>query len=323
MMKKKSVFLATALSVTILASSAYGDPLNTEAQTYPVTAPAFAQEEAKQNQLEEQLRMLEQAIVPTTPEETIQTWAKSVQLRNGALQYALGTQGLKEGLKTSLEQFHWVTGASSPWVETYKVVNKEEKRDESIEYVVEFDLVTSSGKAGKDQAVLSLIKHGDQWLIRGISPASEKAIGIWNTPESINELHIEKNFEEMNTYQSKLGYSISFSQDMMDKMVIQDATCENEEGNPPCTFFYYKNTSAKKDVLLLSLIRLTKEQEKSSYYQDHPFLKKVGTSEKGSFYLTESSELPYAEVPDSEQGKEWSYLLEALEERIQHLTPAS
>lgn len=184
-MKKKSIFLATALSIATLTSTAHAATSNIEAPVHPVMAPASTQEEAQQNKLEERLRMLEQAIVPTTPEETVNTWAKAVQIRNGALQYALGTQDVKESLKMTLEHYHWVTGGSSPWVETYKIVSMEEVNQIEKKYIIEFGLVTSTGFFKKDRAVIGVIKQGNQWFISSIAPESEESTGIWNTPESI------------------------------------------------------------------------------------------------------------------------------------------
>jgi hypothetical protein len=314
-MMKKSILLATTLALGITSASfASANPSSVN----PVVGTE--EELTIKSSLQEQLEMLERGIVPTTPEETISTWAKAVKDRNGALQYALFVENSKLGQKKSLEQFHWVTGVSSPWVESYKVISQKENPDKTLDVVVEFDLATSAGYAGKDPAKLTLIKKGDQWFIRDLGPYNEQAVGIWNTPESINEMNVEKNLKDVKTIQSKLGYNIQLLKKDSDKITMKDSTCKNEEGNPPCTHYYYKDTKAKKNVLIMSVIRLSEKQVKSKYYQDHPFLSKIGTNGKEFFYSINLSELPYAKSVNSVQGKEWSNLRDVLMERFKGIT---
>jgi hypothetical protein len=314
-MLKKSIMLATTLALGITtASFASAKPSTVTPEV------VMAEELTIKSSLQEQLEMLERGIVPTTPEETISTWAKAVKNRNGALQYALLVENSKLGLKKSMEQFHWVTGVSSPWVESYKVSSKKENPDKTLDIVVEFELATSTGYAGKDEAKLTLVKINDQWFIRDLGPYNEKAVGIWNTPESVNGINVDKNLIDVKTIQSSLGYNFQLLKKDLDKTTRKDATCKNEEGNPPCTHYYYKDTKAKKNVLILSVIRLTEKQVKSNYYQDHPFLKKLGTNGKETFYSIKPSELPYAKNLNSEQAKEWSYLRDVLDERLERIS---
>ena len=175
-MLQKSILLGSVLAVSLMTYSfATTGPI----ETTPVQSNVQVEEE---DSITQQLRMLESGIVPTSPEETIELWAKGVKMRNGALQYALFTEDSRVGMKKSMEEFNWVTGASSPWVEGYKIMKLEDGK-----YQVEFDLATSTGKFGPDQAVLSVVQQGDQWFIQSLGPATEKSAGIWNTPDSINE----------------------------------------------------------------------------------------------------------------------------------------
>lgn len=309
-MLKKTTILGTALALGItgvsISSSVYAQS-QTNTHNIPVQQEKIS--------LEERLLRLEEGIIPKNPDETVNLWAKAVKERNGALQYALFDNIVKSSAAATFEQYHWVTGASSPWVETFRVIQKRELADKSLEYVVEFDVYTSTGKAGKDQARVSLNKQGEKWLITGIGPAYDGTLGIWNTPESINEPALEKYFEEMKTYNSKLGYDLHLPKSVMDKLKVKETTCENEEGSPSCTNVYYVDAKTKREHLLMSLIRLTKEQEKSDYYRDHPFLKKIGEDHKGSFHQVFPSEHPYGEQMNTQEGKEWSYLVELLKER--------
>lgn len=322
-MYKKLIALGSALAIGVTAYSAASiaqQPANAAAA---VEKPA----EAAQSTLAEQLKMLESGIVPTSPYETVQTWAKAVKMRNGALQYALFTEQARLGLKTPMESFHWVTGTSSPWVEGFTVTSiTEDKADsgqaqaqaqtKTLKFQVDFDLVTSTGKFGTDRAIIGVTQKGDQWFIESVAPASEKSVGIWNTPESLNDQNIEKTFETMKAYDSTLGYRILLPEKAMSKLKIEQSTCANEEGNPPCLNFFYKDPAAKKDVLLATVVRLSKEQEKLPYYQEHPFLTKLGKNKAGAFYSLYPSEHQYAGAEDSEQGREWMQLLELLQQRI-------
>jgi hypothetical protein len=308
---KKSFILATALvmGITTASYTAYAGQEQRN-EVAPLEQPI------QKSSLEEQLEMLERGIVPTTSEGTIQLWANAVKDRNGALQYALFTKESKVGLKKSLEAFHWVSGASSPWVESFKIISNKENKDKSLTVVVEFELATSTGFAGVDRAKLTLVKIGEQWFIKDLGPSNEKAVGIWNTPESINEQNLEINAKDIKTFESKLGYNLQLQKRDMDKINAKDSTCKNEQGNPPCTNIYYKDSKTKKDVLLVTVIKLTDKQVKSSYYQDHPFLHKIGSNGKDTYFTIYPSEHAYAKNTNSTEAKEWTYLTGVLKERL-------
>jgi hypothetical protein len=312
-MLKKSLLIGAALAVGI-TSYTYTNAIAQQ----PATLVAVEMSTKEEALLQERLKMLESAIVPTTAEATIDMWAKAVQGRNGALQYALFTENAKLGAKQSFESFRWVTGSSSPWVEGYTITSLPPDEEHLLEqrFQVDFDLFTSSGKAGKDQAFVGVVKQGQQWLIQSLGPASEKSVGIWNTLESINEQSIVNNFEDMKTVESKLGYMIQLPTNVMEKIKIEESTCKKEEGNPPCLHFSYKDTATKQDVVLASVIRLSKEQANSAYYKEHPFLIKLGENKQGVFYSIIPSENQYAGKEESVQGKEWSQLMEMLQVRM-------
>ena len=319
-MKKELLLLALSLGLTTSSVVA----LAPQSIGHAMEQKIGIQETVKKSSIEERVEMLEESIVPTTPKATVDTFAKAVKSRNGAVQYALFPKEIRVGLTKSMENSHWVTGVSSPWVETYRIISQKEKvKNKRIEYIVEFDLFTSTGKAGKDQARLTVEKIGEKWLITSLGPVSEHSIGIWNTHESVKDIDFEKKLKNMSTYNSKLGYKVQLPKDVMHKINIKDSTCKNEQGNPPCTFFYYKDQKQKKDVLLMSVLRLTVKQENSSYYQDHPFLNKIGANNKGSFYYVIPSEHPYGEDENSKQGIEWSSLVDILKERIHSFAPNS
>lgn len=165
------IILVLGITVTTYAATTSKEPTSEETNIAPEKSP-----------VEEQLEMLEKGIVPTKPEETALLWAKAVKMRNGALQYALFTPKLKQKHKQALEQSHWVTGISSPWVESYKIISQKENKDKTIEVTVELALATSTGSAGKEVAKLTLVQEGEQWFIKELKSKDGQETGIWSAP---------------------------------------------------------------------------------------------------------------------------------------------
>lgn len=102
---------------------------------------------------------------PKTPDEAAELWAKGVKERNGVFQYAVLNKGLKEQFKNKAEEHgSWVTGFSSPWVESYEVTKK--KVNESTwEYKMVFKAVTSASDTYNWNAVLIIGKENNKWRI--------------------------------------------------------------------------------------------------------------------------------------------------------------
>ncbi|TSI09686.1 hypothetical protein [Lysinibacillus sp. BW-2-10] len=275
---------------------------------------------SQQSVYEERIKMLELSIIPTTPRETVEVFAKAVKERNGAVQYALLSKDEQEKVYTTLAANHWVTGVSSPWVETYKIISEKElKSKKQMEYVVEFNLFTSTGKAGTDLARLTLEKSGEQWLIKKIERATKESVGIWKTYNEVDTSHIEQQFQTMKTYTSTRGVTLQLPEEIMNKINIEEGSCTNEESNPPCTFFYYKDEKQKKNVMLFALLHLSEQHLKSSYYQEHPFMTFVGKNKNDTIYYVAPSEHPYGENEQSKEGKEWSQLINQLIERVKSI----
>lgn len=90
-----------------------------------------------------QVRLLESAVAAKTPEEAVDTWARAIKARNGALQYAILSQRLKERQRESFEAAGWVTGTSSPWLERYNIGRAQENADGTRTFRVQFDYRTS------------------------------------------------------------------------------------------------------------------------------------------------------------------------------------
>ncbi|MBC2581872.1 DUF3298 and DUF4163 domain-containing protein [Clostridium sp. DJ247] len=103
-----------------------------------------------------------------SPEEAALLWAKGVKTRNGALQYSVLNNSLKYKMKKCLKHTNWITGSSSPWVDTYDII--ETKKIDSITYkvIINFHLVSHNYDAGYVSANLTVEKKGNHWLIANI-----------------------------------------------------------------------------------------------------------------------------------------------------------
>ncbi len=119
----------------------------------------------------------------TFPEQSVNLWAKGVKERNGALQYAVMDEKLKSKFSNYLEKNRpsWVTGGSSPWIETYEIkLNKVDTFTYKAEVV--FSLATSAGSLGSYPAYLQIVKQSNYWMIKDIQ-MDEKLRQYLNYPK--------------------------------------------------------------------------------------------------------------------------------------------
>lgn len=102
-------------------------------------------------------------------------WAKGLYIRSGALQYSVMSKELKREYERLLEKNapNWVTGVSSPWIESYSVESIRDLNGRSIVSIV-FSTLSSTGPAGEYEAELSIAREGAFWRIEDID--AEKAL---------------------------------------------------------------------------------------------------------------------------------------------------
>lgn len=105
------------------------------------------------------------------PEQAAYLWAKGVKNRNGALQYAVLDNRLKEAYSENVEKEHpsWVTGWSSPWVENYDIVKIQKKNPNTCSIDVRFDMKSSAGREGSHNAHLLVMKRDSYWVVINIT----------------------------------------------------------------------------------------------------------------------------------------------------------
>lgn len=103
------------------------------------------------------------------PKEAARLWADGLQGRSAALQYAAMDARLKVEYARQLEETNWVTGMSSPWVESYYIDQTECPDEDSRIVRLIFNTATSTGPAGTYAAALHLMRDGCYWRIADIS----------------------------------------------------------------------------------------------------------------------------------------------------------
>ncbi len=91
--------------------------------------------------LAEQKAILEEKLQLKNPRDVLAVWIRGQQMRNGALQYAVLCNQLKEKVLPEVKMRGWVTGGSSPSLSGGKVtIKNEEKVDEdTIHYTVQYE----------------------------------------------------------------------------------------------------------------------------------------------------------------------------------------
>lgn len=106
-----------------------------------------------------------------SPGDAAEVWASGLKKRSAALQYAVMDARLKTEYARQLESTapNWVTGISSPWVDSYRIVRTECPDADSRVIEMLFSTATSTGPAGDYRAVLHLARDGCFWRITAIS----------------------------------------------------------------------------------------------------------------------------------------------------------
>lgn len=105
------------------------------------------------------------------PEDAVNTWAEGLRMRNAAIQFSVMTDKLKTEYLKQLENTfsNWVTGMSSPWIDSYKIIKTDKKSDKEQIITMQFSTMTSTGPAGDYKAILTVIKEKNFWKISHIT----------------------------------------------------------------------------------------------------------------------------------------------------------
>lgn len=277
-MKKNILLLVGAFTFSsLLACGVYAN------ETTQVASTASTPIEVNMEEL--RVDLLEQALAPDSAKDAINKWAEAVFTRNGAYQYAIFSESLKEKTAPYFKKHGWVTGVSSPWVEEYHLKNKKKISDTEFSYNVEFILATSTGNAGTEKVTVTIKKEEDYWFIDQVD-AEKSALVIERTP-----YHEQLYF----TYRAK-DYAFSIPQSWDKKYTV-------EEKDERLHFFYKpENTHIQKELLFT--IEKIKEKTWDSGYEDSLYIQ-LGKKKDYVYAMLPVSENQYASKPNSLEYKEF------------------
>ena len=106
-----------------------------------------------------------------SPEAAASLWAEGLKQRSAALQYAAMSDMLKEEYQKRLQTTapNWVTGISSPWVDSYMIVSMKESGANSRIAELTFTLVSSGSPSQTYNASLLLTEENGFWRVNGIT----------------------------------------------------------------------------------------------------------------------------------------------------------
>ena len=93
---------------------------------------------------ETQVQQLESALAPKDKLNAATLWAESAKTRNGALRYAILSPELKKKQYLNYKELNWVIGGSSPWVQSYKIVEKNGTDVNTCDYEIDYVLTDST-----------------------------------------------------------------------------------------------------------------------------------------------------------------------------------
>lgn len=127
----------------------------------------------EKQELKRKVELLEFSISPRTPEEAVNTWARGVMTRNGVVQYEVLSDDLQKKELSDLKAAGWVTGTSSPWVDRFEILKKQEQGEGTYEFVIQFHYMTSTGDAGNSTVTVSAVKRQVENAALPVYPGAE------------------------------------------------------------------------------------------------------------------------------------------------------
>ncbi len=102
-------------------------------------------------------------IPPASPEDCAIAYAKAVQARNGAFQYALMKTELQALLRDDFVNLGWVPGASSPWISHFEI-----KETEPLSFEIHMFTATSTGPFGEYKISIKVEKVDENYYISNL-----------------------------------------------------------------------------------------------------------------------------------------------------------
>ena len=104
--------------------------------------------------LEQRVQLLQLGLQPKDADTLVDAFANAVLQRNGAVQYAFYCKGLRATNLVGFQQMNWVTGASSPSVDSFNI-------DKGVDgkYVITYKLVAGGKEVGSMVDMLQVVEE--------------------------------------------------------------------------------------------------------------------------------------------------------------------
>jgi hypothetical protein len=166
----KSVFSLSSKMIAAGLLLTVSLPVSAWADAGSVSNPATKGAAVTQSADKLRLEQLELAVRPDTADKAIEVFVRSLQMRNGALLFAILTPEEKARTYSQFAEQNWVLGGSSPWVKGYRVVRADQKDDATEEYKLQLFEYTSQGYLGNENVTVTVKKREDYWLIDKYTP---------------------------------------------------------------------------------------------------------------------------------------------------------
>ncbi len=110
------------------------------------------------------------AVGVAEPKKAAEVWGQGLMARSAALQYAVMGRALRAQYARQLEETapNWVTGMSSPWIDSFRILQIRKTGLRTREVVMCFATATSTGPADEYKAVLTLSPEDGFYRITGV-----------------------------------------------------------------------------------------------------------------------------------------------------------
>ncbi|NMA65821.1 MAG: copper amine oxidase N-terminal domain-containing protein [Clostridiaceae bacterium] len=131
---------------------------------------------AKADDCDMRIQLLEQALAPKDALSAVTSWAEGVKTMNGALEFAVMSPALREENYAYFAELNWVTGTSSPWIESYEITEVANINDEILRYEVIFNYTDSTGYEFSERKFITVKKFEDNWFVSSIERVAIKGV---------------------------------------------------------------------------------------------------------------------------------------------------
>lgn len=119
-------------------------------------------------ELNHRIAELENAFDRNAPEKVAELYGKAVKTRNGALEFALYSDGLRAKTIDNLNSCDWHTGVSDPYVSGYKVVGVKTENSNTATADITFEHVSGGKSAGSTTSRIYMSGTENIWYITKI-----------------------------------------------------------------------------------------------------------------------------------------------------------